>query len=144
MIYTEMTRKAMIICYDQHAGQKDKSGLPYIFHPFHVAEQMDDEESTIVALLHDVIEDTDMTIDKLREEGFNEDVLEALTYMTHDDKDDYLDYVRKIRGNPIATKVKLADLKHNMDESRLDHDPTDKDKARIEKYRKAKLILLHT
>lgn len=79
MIYTPMTRKAMRIAYDAHAGQVDKTGLPYIYHPMHLAESMTDENSVITALLHDVVEDTDLTIDDLSREGFHEDVLTALT-----------------------------------------------------------------
>ena len=70
MIYTEMTKKALKLCFEAHKEQIDKSGMPYVFHPFHLAEQMQDEETTIVALLHDVIEDTDYTLDDLRKMGF--------------------------------------------------------------------------
>ena len=84
MIYTPDTKKAMRLCFEAHKNQTDKSGQPYVFHPFHVAEQMPDEETTIVALLHDVIEDTSYTPDDLRSMGFDEDVLEALALMTHD------------------------------------------------------------
>lgn len=118
MIYTELTNKALRIAYAAHAGQLDKCGAPYIFHPAHVAEQMDDEASTCVALLHDVVEDSDITLDDLARE-FPPEVVEGVRLMTHDPEVDYLDYVRAIRGNPLATKVKLADLAHNSDETRF-------------------------
>ena len=107
MIYTDKTKKAMKLCYDAHKGQVDKSGLPYVFHPFHVAEQMTDEATTIVALLHDVVEDTDYTLEDLAAEGFGKDLLEAVALMTHEDDVPYLDYVTKLKGNPIARAVKL-------------------------------------
>ena len=118
MIYTELTNKALRIAYDAHAGQLDKCGAPYIAHPLHVAEQMDDEASTCVALLHDVVEDSDVALDDLARE-FPPEVVEGVRLMTHDPEVDYLDYVRAIRGNPLATKVKLADLAHNSDETRF-------------------------
>ena len=141
MIYTVKTKKAMNICYDAHAGQYDKSGMPYIFHPIHVAEQMDDEASTIVALLHDVVEDTEVTFDDLRKEGFGEEVMAALELLTHEDGVPYYDYIRKIKSNEIATKVKLADLTHNSDLTRLLREPEEKDLERVEKYNTSRKIL---
>ena len=140
MIYTPDTKKAIRLCFEAHKDQTDKSGLPYVFHPFHVAEQMTDEKTTVTALLHDVIEDTDYTIEDLRQMGFEENVLEALSLMTHDKNTPYLAYVRKIKGNPIARQVKLADLKHNSDLTRLDV-IDEKSLARVEKYREAIRIL---
>lgn len=133
MIYTEMTKKALILCFEAHKEQSDKSGMPYVFHPFHLAEQMQDEESTIVALLHDVIEDTEYTLDDLRKMGFNDSVLAAINLMTHEDGVPYMDYVEKIKANPIAKTVKLADLRHNSDMTRLDV-VTPRDQERAEKY----------
>lgn len=106
MIYTPLTKKALKISFIAHKDQVDKSGMPYVFHPFHLAEQMNDEYSTCVALLHDVVEDTDITLDELTSEGFPAEIIDALALMTHDDKVPYMDYVRKIKTNPIATKVK--------------------------------------
>ena len=120
MIYTEKTKKALKLCFEAHKDQVDKSGLPYVFHPFHLAEQMQDENTTIVALLHDVVEDTDYTLDDLRAMGFGDEVMEALSYMTHDPAVPYMEYVAKIRENDIARRVKLADLRHNSDITRLD------------------------
>ena len=140
MIYTELTKKAMKLCFEAHKDQKDKSGLPYVHHPFHLAEQMETEDTTIVALLHDVVEDTEYTLDDIRAMGFPERIIEALSYMTHDNAVPYLDYVAKIKENPIATAVKLADLKHNSDLTRLDVvDETSL--KRVEKYSKAMKIL---
>lgn len=140
MIYTEKTKKALKLCFEAHKAQLDKSGMPYVFHPFHLAEQMKDENTTIVALLHDVIEDTDYTFNDLIAMGFDGAIIEAIKLMTHEEGVPYMDYVEKIKSNPIARKVKLADLRHNSDLSRLDA-PTEKDKMRVEKYRKAIVLL---
>ena len=120
MIYTEKTKVALKLCFEAHKNQTDKSGMPYVFHPFHLAEQMKDEETTIAALLHDVVEDTDYTIADLEQMGFSSNVLEALKLLTHNDDIPYMEYVAKIKNNPIAKAVKLADLEHNSDLSRLD------------------------
>lgn len=140
MIYTEQTKKAMIIAYNAHHGQVDKSGVPYIFHPIHVAEQMETEEECIVALLHDTVEDTNITFEVLEKE-FSATIIEALKLLTHDESIDYFDYVRNLKSNPIAKKVKLADLYHNSDITRMEN-PTEKDWKRKEKYQKAIQILL--
>ena len=118
MIYTELTIRAMNLAYNAHHGQFDKGGVPYIFHPIHLAETMDDEISTCVALLHDTVEDTDVTLEELARE-FPKEVVEAVALLTHDENVEYFDYVRMIKTNPIATKVKLADLAHNGDPKRI-------------------------
>ncbi len=140
MIYTEQTKKALKLCFEAHKKQVDKSGMPYVFHPFHLAEQMTDEETTIVALLHDVVEDTDYTLEDLKGMGFSPNVIDAIALMTHADGVDYMDYVSKIKENPIARAVKLADLKHNSDLSRLDV-IDEKALTRREKYLKALELL---
>ena len=140
MIYTKMTKVALKLCFDAHKDQTDKSGMPYVFHPFHLAEQMKDEATTIVALLHDVVEDTDYTIEDLRKMGFSEEVLEAITLMTHAPEVPYMDYVARIKTNSIARAVKLADLRHNSDSTRLEV-LTEFDLRREEKYKKAILFL---
>lgn len=140
MIYSDLTKKSLKISFNAHKNQVDKSGMPYVFHPFHLAEQMDDEYSVCVALLHDVVEDTDITIEDLRVEGFPKEIINAIETMTHNDSVPYLDYVKIIKNNPIARKVKLADLKHNSDLSRLDK-IDDKALERVEKYKKAIGIL---
>lgn len=140
MIYTPMTKKALKLCFEAHKEQVDKSGMPYVFHPFHLAEQMKTEESTIVALLHDLVEDTEYTINDLTSMGFGKDITNAIALLTHADGVEYMDYVRAIKENPIAKAVKLADLKHNSDLSRLD-DINEKALQRKEKYQKAIALL---
>ena len=136
MIYTDNTRIAMKIAFDAHLNQVDKSGVPYVYHPIHLAEQMETEEECIVALLHDTVEDTDITFEEL-EKDFSYTVIQALKLLTHDPSVEYMDYVKEIKSNPIARKVKLADLRHNSDLTRMSN-PTEKDVERIEtKYRKA-------
>lgn len=120
MIYTPLTKKALKLCFDAHKNQVDKTGMPYVFHPFHLAEQMKDEITTICALLHDVVEDTEYTIEDLENMGFPNDAIEALKLLTHDENVPYMDYVKEINKNPIAKAVKFADLMHNSDTSRLD------------------------
>ena len=142
MIYTENTKKALKLCFDAHKEQKDKSGLPYVFHPFHLAEQMEDEESTVVALLHDVAEDTDHTLEDIAAMGFSRNVTEALALLTHDETVPYMEYVKALRNNPIARRVKLADLRHNSDLHRLNADQIDeKALARVKKYAEAIRLL---
>ena len=131
---------ALKLCFEAHKNQTDKSGMPYVFHPFHLAEQMKNEETTIAALLHDVVEDTDYTIADLEEMGFPVNVLEALELLTHNDDTPYMEYVAKIKNNPIAKAVKLADLDHNSDLSRLDV-VDEKALKRREKYRQAICLL---
>lgn len=142
MIYTKLTKEAMKIAYRAHHGQTDKSGIPYIFHPCHLAEQMTDEYSTCVALLHDVVEDTDVTLSDLAK-IFPAEVVEAVALMTHEDGVDYVEYVSAIRKNPIARAVKLADIAHNTDPTRS-ISPDDlfaAQKRWDEKYSKALQIL---
>ena len=143
MIYTEMTIKAIKVAYEAHLGQLDYNDVPYIFHPYHLAEQMDDEISCTVALLHDVVEDTNLTFTDL-EQIFPAQVLEIVRLLTHDENIDYFDYIREIKKNPIATKVKLEDLKHNSDESRSIGSNLTQDQLLYwkTKYAKAKEILL--
>ncbi len=140
MIYTEMTKKALKLCFEAHKEQTDKAGLPYVFHPFHLAEQMPDEDTTVTALLHDVVEDTSVTLEELRGTGFSETVLSALAKMTHDESVPYLDYVAALRDDPVARTVKLADLRHNSDLTRLDV-VDEAALARAEKYRQAIRLL---
>lgn len=136
MIYTEMTKKALRLSFDAHKDQVDKSGIPYVYHPFHLAEQMESEETVTVALLHDVVEDTDYTIEDIIAMGFPKPVTDALALMTHDMTVPYMDYVAKIKTNPIAKAVKLADLRHNSDTSRLEY-VDEKVLRRIRKYHDA-------
>lgn len=120
MIYTALTKKALKICFNAHKDQVDKTGMPYVFHPFHLAEQMDTEDAVCVALLHDTVEDTDISFEDLINEGFNDNIINALKLLTHNDDTSYLEYVARIKENPLARKVKLADLRHNSDLTRID------------------------
>ena len=140
MIYTEKTKLAMKLCFERHKEQTDKCGIPYPFHPFHVAESMTDEKTTCVALLHDILEDTDTIREELTELGFSKDVVDAICLMTHKEGVPYLDYVRQIKKDSIARAVKISDLMHNSDLTRLDL-VTEKDLKRAEKYRQALKIL---
>lgn len=140
MLYTNLTTKAMKIAYTAHHGQVDKGGLPYIFHPYHLAESMDDEISCCAALLHDVVEDTDVTMEDLAKE-FPEEVIDVLKLLTHRKGVPYFDYVRKIKDNPIAVKIKLADIAHNSDQSRCPGLTEEQLAYFRSKYEKAKAIL---
>ena len=141
MIYTSLTKLAMRLCFERHQDQVDKCGVPYPFHPFHVAESMMDEKSTCVALLHDVLEDTETTKEELLQFGFPNDIVEAICLMTHEDGLPYQDYVSRIKTNPIARAVKISDLMHNSDLSRLDV-VKETDLRRVEKYKKALELLV--
>ena len=118
MIYTILTNRALRLAYDAHEGQEDKSGLPYIFHPYHLAEQMTDETSVCVALLHDILEDTSVSLEELQA-LFPAEVTDAVLLLTRKPGQDYLAYIRELKANPIARRVKLEDLKHNSDASRF-------------------------
>ena len=140
MLYTPLTKKALKLAYAAHAGQVDKAGMPYIFHPYEVALQVQAEEEVCAALLHDAVEDTDWTMEDLRAAGFPETVLEAVQLLTHDPAVAYLDYVRALCGNPIAVVVKRADLHHNSERTRFDADSPDIEK-RLQKYAAAEAVL---
>lgn len=143
MIYTELTNKAMKTAYAAHHGQFDYNGIPYIFHPIHLAEQMDNEVSCCAALLHDVAEDTSVSMEELAKE-FPEEVMAVLQLLTHKEGVPYFDYVRAIKVNPIAVKIKLADIAHNSDQSRcIGSDLTEAQLSYWRnKYAKARAILL--
>lgn len=133
MIYTELTKKAMNICFRAHRDQFDKSGVPYVFHPIHLAEQMTDEITTIAALLHDVVEDSAITLKELSSMGFPPEAIRAVDLMTHRENIPYPDYIAAIGQNPVARAVKLADLRHNSDITRLST-VTEQDLQRRRKY----------
>ena len=120
MFYSELVKKASLICYEAHKNDKDKAGYPYFMHPFTLAVQFDDEATVCVALLHDVIEDhgDKYSFEYLEKEGFYEEIIAALKLLTHDPAVPYIDYVKVIKTNEIARRVKLADLKHNSDARR--------------------------
>lgn len=131
MTGTEMVAAAKLIAKLAHKGQKDKAGMDYFTHPEAVAAMLDTPEEKTVAYLHDTVEDTDVTVEEIRS-VFGNEIADAVALMTHADGVPYMDYVKEIGKNPLARKVKLADLTHNMDISRIPN-PTQKDYDRIEK-----------
>lgn len=143
MLYTEATKKAMRLAYCAHHGQMDLGGVPYIFHPYHVAEQMQTEETVCAALLHDVLEDTPLTANDLEREGFSPVIVQAVVHLTHEKHVPYEEYVRQLAADPIARAVKMADLRHNSDPTRWPKEEagTERALARREKYRKALAFL---
>ncbi len=130
-----MIRKAEAFAEEMHRGQVDRAGVAYIEHPRHVAASVDGELEKVVALLHDTVEDTAATVEQLRE-LFGDDVADTVALLTHDKSVPYMDYIAEIGKNPVARAGKLAYLRHNMDLSRLPA-PSEKDRERVEKYRKA-------
>ncbi len=128
--------RAIAVAVAAHAGQIDKAGRPYILHPLRVMLALDTTDDQIVGVLHDVVEDTDVTLEALRAEGFSEAVLAALASVTNRADEDYPAFVLRAAANPIGRRVKLADLRDNSDLSRIAH-PTQKDFERLERYRAA-------
>ena len=122
MFYSDLVKKAAKISFKAHKRDRDKSGYPYFMHPMTLALQFDDEASVCVALLHDVIEDHGdiYSFETLKEKGFYPEIIDALRLLTHEEGVPYLDYVAAIKMNPIARRVKLADLRHNSDLRRCD------------------------
>ena len=128
--------RAIELAKQHHEGQTDKAGKPYIEHPLRVMNQVESEEEKIVAVLHDIVEDTDISLNDLRNEGFSEEVVSAVECLTKQDGENYDSYIERISFNPLAVKIKLADLEDNRDLTRLP-EVTDKDLERVEKYDKA-------
>lgn len=141
MLYTELTKAALRICLEAHKGQVDKTGVPYLLHPFHVANHVEGELETCVALLHDVVEDSAFTLDDLRKRGMPEQVVQAVALLSHEKGVAYERYIAAVKQNPLARAVKLADLAHNMDLGRLDQ-VTPEDRERVRKYARARDVLL--
>ena len=131
-----MLELALSIATKAHRGQFDKVGIDYIEHPIYVASQVDTEEEKAVALLHDVIEDSSVTAEELLNAGLPETVVTAVQILSKKKGQDYQTYLKTVKSNPLARAVKLADLKHNSDLSRLET-ITDKDLEGLEKYKKA-------
>ncbi len=131
-----MLEKAILIAVKAHQGQVDKGGNPYILHPLRVMFSMKNENEKICAVLHDVVEDTNVTLDHLKNEGFSEEVLLALDALTKRKNESYDKFIDRIINNHVACHVKLADLNDNMNLTRIQN-PSHKDFERIEKYRKA-------
>ncbi|MBL4931810.1 GTP pyrophosphokinase [Clostridium paridis] len=131
-----MLEKAIIIATKAHGGQVDKAGEAYILHPLRVMLSGKTEIERICGVLHDVIEDTEVTLEYLKAEGFSEEILEALDALTRKANENYDDFIERVINNKLACYVKLADLNDNMDLSRIKN-PTERDYIRLEKYRKA-------
>lgn len=131
MIYTHLTKLAMKIAYDAHKDQTDLSGVPYVFHPYHLAEQMDDEKSTIIALLHDVVEDSRYDFEDLSIFGFSSDIIDTLKLLTRDKTVPYEEYIKNLLSDPYAVKVKTADLIHNSDETRCSNETSKTEELRL-------------
>jgi (p)ppGpp synthase/HD superfamily hydrolase len=138
----EMLNKMLVLATNRHAGQFDKGGNPYILHPLKVMYYLksNDEELQCIALAHDLVEDTDTTYDELREMGFTERVIQGIAALTKVPGETYDQYKDRVKANPDAIKVKMADLRHNTDIRRL-KGVTEKDLARIEKYQRFYLEL---
>ena len=130
--------RAIAIAAVAHEGQVDKAGAPYILHPLRMMLAVATPEARMAAVLHDVVEDGDVTLEQLRAEGFPAAVVEAVDALTkrEHEEDDYEAFIRRAALNPIAREVKLADLRDNSDLSRM-AEPTEKDRTRIEKYERA-------
>ncbi len=130
-----LLEKAIAVALEAHEGVKTRSGRPYILHPLHLMLQMDSEEEMITAVLHDVVEDSDITLDDLAAMGFSTSVLEALALLTHNKEEmSYEAYIEGIKSNPLAVRVKLADLTHNMNLRRLPNPLSQRDLERMQKY----------
>ena len=141
MIYTSLTRLALKVSFEAHKDQVDHSGTPSVYHPYHLAEQMTDETTTCIALLHDVVEDTDITLAQLREMGFPDIVVEAVGVLTREHSVPYQEYIKRVKSNPLARIVKLADLEHNSDMSRL-QEIDERSKSLAKRYEKARACLM--
>ncbi len=137
-----MIKQAIELCYNYHKGQVDKAGKPYFLHPMTVALNCNNDDEKVVALLHDILEDTEITVEELIEKGIPERLCRSIVVITKKENDSYEKYVDRVAKDPIAIAVKIKDLEHNMDVSRL-QDPTQKDYDRIEKYRKVHSKLLN-
>ena len=131
-----LLEKALQIATDAHLYQVDKAGAPYIFHPIRVSNRCSTDDEKIVALLHDTIEDTEVTAEYLLMEGFPRNIVDAILSVTRNEDENYEDFIKRSRLNPIGRQVKLHDLEDNMDITRLNQ-LTEKDLYRLNKYIKA-------
>jgi len=138
-----MLNKAIEIAAIAHTGQVDKAGAPYILHPLRVMLTRDNELERICAVLHDVVEDTEITFEDLRKQGFSEEVIVVLDCLTKRNGESYDDFIRRVLKNETACQVKLADIEDNMDLTRIEN-PSEKDRERIRKYEKAAENILKT
>jgi len=128
--------RALQIAIDAHRNQQDRYGAPYILHVMRVMMRGKNEAEKMVGLLHDVVEDTPLTFDDLRREGFDDSIIEAVRCLTRPEGESYEDFIRRIKTNSLAIRVKLNDLEDNMDMRRVP-ELTEKDLPRVNKYLKA-------
>jgi (p)ppGpp synthase/HD superfamily hydrolase len=135
-----LLEKAIEIALRAHGGQKQKDGSPYILHPLRVMGRVWRDEERMAAVLHDVVEDSDVTLEELRAAGFPENVLHTVELLTHEEGVSYEDYVERLKGDPMARRIKLADLEDNSDIRRLSG-IEEKDLERLRKYHRAWQIL---
>lgn len=131
---------AIKIACKAHADQKDKAGEPYILHPLRLMLRLEDKDAMIVAVLHDVIEDSHIGIDFLESQGFDKSILKAVEALTKKENEPYHDFIERLSFNDVAVKVKIEDLKDNLNLTRLTC-ISDKDLARMKKYHKALTFL---
>jgi (p)ppGpp synthase/HD superfamily hydrolase len=131
---------AIALAAQTHRGQVDKGGQPYILHVLRVMLQLPDEDARITAMLHDVVEDSTLTLADLARSGYPPRIVRALDGLTRRDGEDYMEYIRRLAPNPIARRVKMADLRDNSNRKRH-NPPTVKDVLRAKRYRKARRIL---
>ncbi len=131
----DLLNKAVELAHIAHDGQVDKGGQPYIGHPLRVMNNVKTNDEKIVAVLHDTIEDSDLTLEDLRVAGFSDRVIEAIDAITKLEGEKSKDYLKRVMSNPIALKVKIADMTDNADISRIPN-PTDKDRERTRIYKK--------
>lgn len=136
-----MLDKAILIAAQAHLGQKDKMDAPYILHPLRMMLRFRSETEMIVAVLHDVVEDNpDWSLDRLRQEGFSKEIIQAVDHLTRRKDETYKEFTDRAQQNPLARQVKIADLEDNMDIKRYEH-LTEKDKKRLTKYHETWLKL---
>lgn len=135
-----LLEKAIILASENHKGQKDKGGNPYILLPLAVMNRVHAIDEKIVAALHDVVEDTDITFDDLRHVGFFENIISAIDSLTRRNNETYMEFIIRCNDNSLAKTVKIADIEENMDLSRIPN-PTEQDYSRLKRYDKALKLL---
>jgi (p)ppGpp synthase/HD superfamily hydrolase len=140
MLYTALTKKALARACSVHQGQTDRFGMPVVAHLIHLAERMTDEDTVVVALLHETLERGVLTLSDLRREGFSEKIVDAVNVITYRGERQYVRFIRRLKENRIAAVVKAADLRHDTDITRMDV-ISDQETALLQKYERALRIL---
>ncbi len=140
MLYTALTKKALALACSVHQGQTDRFGMPVVAHLIHLAERMTDEDTVVVALLHETLERGVLTLSELRREGFSEKIVDAVNVITYRGERQYVRFIRRLKENRIAAVVKAADLRHDTDITRMDV-ISDQETALLQKYERALRIL---